>query len=137
MLQAIDHLLNLWKQVAALRIDRPDRLVVGLIIVQDTDNHPVFEIGQDVEIRKLANAKSGDAGLDHGLPAIAAKSAPWAMQLLVAALIEMPSCTGPDDTLMLGQIRYNMRRTSMCKITGRRAGEERARGYARRDQPGI
>src|SRR3546814_7287479 len=51
-----------------------DLFIVRLNILQQQFDHAVLEIGQDVEVRKLADAKPGNACLHDGMSSVAPES---------------------------------------------------------------
>src|SRR3546814_2293906 len=60
-------------------------------------------IGQDVEVRKLADAKPGNACLHDGMSAVAPEASLRPMDHLLPVDLEMPCAGGAGDALMPGQ----------------------------------
>src|SRR3546814_1596457 len=80
-----------------------DLFIVRLNILQQQFDHAVLEIGQDVEVRKLADAKPGNACLHDGMSAVAPEASLRPMDHLLPVDLEMPCAGGAGDALMPGQ----------------------------------
>ena len=63
---AVHQQMDLWLQMASLRVDRPDRLRLGPVLPEQFHQAAIFKIRRDIEERQLADAFSRKQSIQNG-----------------------------------------------------------------------